>query len=182
MRRFKLIAAVLVIAGLGCGLWLQHSSNANLRRDNDALRAVIAELRQSQETGEPAAANDASTKEELTELLRLRGEVTQLRGKTNQIASLAEANQKLLSSMKELQSSDERGDEERPAECVAAGYSSESNVGIPRLRNARFDNGINFVCDAHWRQDDLPGGIYPGNASRDRKTIRKRRCRYKNGR
>ena len=105
MSKLKLVVAVPVIAGLGWVLSLQYTFNQRLRRDNDALRGVIAELKQSQDSREPAATDDASTKEQLAELLRLRGEVTQLRGQTNQIAVLAETNKKLLSSVKELESS-----------------------------------------------------------------------------
>jgi hypothetical protein len=105
MSRLKPIIAVVVLVGLGCVLAWQYTFNERLRRDNDALRGVIAELKHSQDIREPAATDDASKKEQLAELLRLRGEVTQLRGQTNQIASLAEANKKLVSSMKELESS-----------------------------------------------------------------------------
>jgi hypothetical protein len=105
MSNLKLIVVVLVMVGLGWVLALQYTFNERLRQDNDALRGAIAELKQSQDTREPAAADDAWTKEQLAELLTLRSEVTQLRGQTNQIAALAETNKKLLSSVKELGSS-----------------------------------------------------------------------------
>ena len=99
MGKLKLIVATLVVAGLALVLAAQYSSNEKLRRENEALKLVIAELKQSQDGRAPVSSDDGVSKEQLDELLKLRGEVTQLRGQTNQIAALMDANQKLRASL-----------------------------------------------------------------------------------
>ena len=90
MSKRKLIIAVAFIGGAAVFLWTQHSINEKLRSDNNALRTAIAELRRLQKPGEPvaAAANESLTREQMDELLKLRGEVTRLRGQTDQIGAL----------------------------------------------------------------------------------------------
>ncbi len=94
MNNLKLTIAVFVVGGLGA-LWWQHSFNRGLRRDNAVLKGALAELKQSQEIREPIAAGESLTREQLDELLKVRGEVTRLRQETNQLGALTDANQKL---------------------------------------------------------------------------------------
>jgi hypothetical protein len=82
MRKIKLIAFVAVIAGIASVLVWQYQRNASVRDDNERLRQMF-------------------TDEQHSELIKLRSEVTRLRAQTNQIAVLAEANQKLQTSLRE---------------------------------------------------------------------------------
>ncbi|HEY2081897.1 MAG TPA: nuclear transport factor 2 family protein [Verrucomicrobiae bacterium] len=101
MSKLKLVFAVLAVVGVAC-LWeLEHLSNERLRRENESLRLSFAELKQSQDGREPVSADNSLTKEQLAELLKLRGEVTQLRGQTNEMISLRGQNEKLLTSLKD---------------------------------------------------------------------------------
>ena len=108
MGKLKLILALVVAIGLLAVCQWQHSSIGELRRENESLRATLAELKQQQEVREPAPTDDAQAKEQLAELLKLRGEVTLLRGQTNEIAGLAEANEKLTASIQELEHSEKK--------------------------------------------------------------------------
>jgi hypothetical protein len=96
MAKFRLIVAVLLLAGMALVLGLQYSADKRLREENGALKLALAELKQAQEGREPVSKDDSSSKEQLAELLRLRGEVTQLRQQTNQITALEDENKKLL--------------------------------------------------------------------------------------
>jgi hypothetical protein len=101
MRKIKLIAFVAVIAGIASVLVWQYQLNASLRDDNERLRQMLAELKQLSEVPAPAPADETFTDEQHSELIKLRSEVTRLRAQTNQIAVLAEANQKLQTSLRE---------------------------------------------------------------------------------
>lgn len=101
MGKPKLIVSAFVVAGLALVLAWQHASNKNLRRDNDALRQALAELKPSQDVHDPDSSENSLTQDQRDELLKLRGEVTQLRQQTNQIGDLADANKKLLVSLRE---------------------------------------------------------------------------------
>ena len=97
----KLVFSVLVAGGLSAALWLQYSSNERLRQENEGLRQALAELKPSQDVGETDSSGESLTQEQKDELLKLRAEVTQLREQTNQIGDLADANKKLLVSLRE---------------------------------------------------------------------------------
>ena len=102
MSKLKVIVAVFVIGG-AAALWWQGSFNEKLRSDNETQRRAIAQLSQSQDVRKPVATGESLTREQLDELLKLRGEVTQLREQTNQIGTLVDANQKLAASLKTSQ-------------------------------------------------------------------------------
>jgi hypothetical protein len=105
MGKFKFIVAAIVIVGLASLIAWQHASNESLRRDNDALKQTLADLKQLPEAPATATTEDALTDEQRAELLKLRAEVTGLREQTNQIGALADANQKLQTSLKEARAS-----------------------------------------------------------------------------
>jgi cell division protein FtsB len=102
MDKLRLIAAVLIMVGMASVLGWQYSSNSKLQRENDALKLVVAEMKQTQEPREPVSKDDGASKEQHEELLRLRGEVTQLRQQTNQIAALHQQNEALKASIKAM--------------------------------------------------------------------------------
>jgi hypothetical protein len=80
-------------------LGLQYPSSKRLRAENETLKQMVAELKQSQDAREPVSSGDSPSNEQLNELLRLRGEVTQLRQQTNQITALQNENKNLLVSL-----------------------------------------------------------------------------------
>jgi hypothetical protein len=101
MSKLKRIISMIVVGGVAAVLWLQHSFNETLRRDNEGLRGVIAELKQSPDVHEPDASGESLNREELDELLKLRSEVTRLRAQTNELAALRQKNETLLATLKE---------------------------------------------------------------------------------
>jgi hypothetical protein len=105
MRHLKFIIAVVVGGGLAAVSWQQHSRNENLRRDNDMLRAVIAERKDLAGRDRPVSTGEPLTRDQSQELLKLRSEAARLRELTNQIGALVEANQK-LASFRELKASE----------------------------------------------------------------------------
>ena len=95
MGKIKLITIVFVIGAVAAVLAWQHALNERLRQENESLRKVIAELKQPQESHEPTSNSDSMTKEQITELLKLRSEVTQLRERTNELAAVQRQNEQL---------------------------------------------------------------------------------------
>jgi hypothetical protein len=101
MGKLKVIVSAIVAIGLVSILAWQHFANESLREDNDGLKQSLAALKQLSDISTPVIVEETMGEEQQAELLKLRAEVTQLRTETNQIAVLAEANQKLKSSLKE---------------------------------------------------------------------------------
>ena len=103
MTRLKLILSVVLTGGLAVVVVLQYLSLSRLRAENESLRLQLDEWSKARvaQPDSAAVANDASARDQLSELLKLRAEVTQLRSQSNQIASLRERNEKLLASEKE---------------------------------------------------------------------------------
>ncbi|HEX4264195.1 MAG TPA: hypothetical protein VH597_07635 [Verrucomicrobiae bacterium] len=103
MNRTKFFASIIAIVALALLLVWQRESLAKFKAENESLRRQIEQLSRAQA---PAISNSSDnntlTPEQISELLKLRGEVTQLRGKTNEITSLREQNEKLLASLKEV--------------------------------------------------------------------------------
>jgi hypothetical protein len=101
MRKIKLITGAIAVAGIASVLTWQYTRNASLRDENDQLRQSLSGLKQIMEVSVPAAPDDTLTEAQRAELLKLRGEATQLREQTNQLAVMVEANQKLRISINE---------------------------------------------------------------------------------
>ncbi len=78
---------------------LQYQTQQQLRRDNESLRQQIAQLKTENEDFSnrvtSAGKSEPLSSEQLSELLRLRGEVGALRNQTNQLARLRDENQKM---------------------------------------------------------------------------------------
>jgi hypothetical protein len=105
MSKIKFIAVAMVMAGAGSLLIWEHSLNEKLRLDNDSLRGAVAELKQAQSEREPVAADNSLSTEQLSELLKLRGEVTGLRERTNEMVALRQRNEALRASLKTMAAS-----------------------------------------------------------------------------
>lgn len=103
MTLLKLFLSVVLAGGLAVVAVLQYENLSKLRTENESLRQQLDEWSKARaaQPNSAAAANDAAAREQLSELLKLRAEVTQLRGQTNEIASLRARNEKLLASVKE---------------------------------------------------------------------------------
>jgi len=105
MTQLKVMVAAVVACGAATVLWLQHSRNEKLRRDNEVLRGAVAELDSIHRTRDPVVGSESLTRGQLDELLKLREEAARLGEQTNQISALVEANQKLAASLKVIQGS-----------------------------------------------------------------------------
>lgn len=92
MTKFKTATlSVIVIAGLATPLVTQHQSLARVRRENAALRFQLTQSQSAAPLPAAAIASNASSSadgERYRELLRLRGEVSQLRRQTNDVEKL----------------------------------------------------------------------------------------------
>src|SRR5688572_28219962 len=97
MTKLKVgLASAIVIAGVATPLVLQHQSAARVREENNALRSQLQALAApSIDTATPASADQSLDSEQHRELLRLRGEVGQLRKQTNELDNLRSENRKL---------------------------------------------------------------------------------------
>lgn len=117
MNRIKFIFALAAVCTLAAVIALQYESIAKLRAENDSLRRQLEQLSQAQ-SERAAATNSAASvyglnENQLAELLKLRGEVTQLRGQTNAIAALRQENEGLITSLKAKQASTAQPSEQR---------------------------------------------------------------------
>jgi hypothetical protein len=104
VNRLGSILATVVMGGLAVLLFAQCEGLAKLREENKSLRGQLQQLTQAQSERD-AVANSQTTANDLSEsqaaeLLKLRGEVTQLRERTSDIAALREKNDALLASIK----------------------------------------------------------------------------------
>jgi hypothetical protein len=102
MTKLKIgIAGAIVAAGVAAPLALQHNVQAKLRVENQALHTRIAELEGVAEKQRAAdsqaqrAETQSLADDQLRELLRLRGEVGQLRADAQKFESLKAAHARL---------------------------------------------------------------------------------------
>ena len=94
LTQLKAGLGAFVVAGAATTMVLQHQTQQQLRGDNESLRQQIAQLKNDNQVV-PAADSKPMAGDEFNELLRLRGEVTALRGQTNQLARLRDENQQM---------------------------------------------------------------------------------------
>jgi len=93
------LMSAVVIAGVATPLVLQHQSAARLREENTALRSQLQTMATPlAATASPASASPSLDDEQYRELLRLRGEVGQLRKQTNELDNVRNENRKLRAS------------------------------------------------------------------------------------
>ena len=105
MNRIKFIFALVVAGGLAVVSILQYKDVARLRVENSTLRSQLDQLARAQ-SERNAAANSTSNANDLNgsrlaELLKLRGEATQLREQTNAMVALRRENDRLLAALKD---------------------------------------------------------------------------------
>jgi len=96
------IISAVVVAGAATPLVTQHQAQVKLREENRALRQEVAQRPQLQSENERlssliAQANGASalSREQVSELMKLRAEVGWLRKQTNELAKLEDENRQL---------------------------------------------------------------------------------------
>jgi RNA polymerase sigma factor (sigma-70 family) len=107
MTNLKLgLITVVVVAGIATPLVIQHHAQVVLREQDKALRQRSDQLAQLNAQNQLLSSLVAQTKgssgfsdEQMSELLRLRGEVGRLRHQTNELARLREENQRLRGSL-----------------------------------------------------------------------------------
>jgi len=103
MSRVKFILPLIATCGLAVFFIWEHETRAKLKAENRVLGRQLEQLLQAQsQVAQPSSNDKALAQEQMSELLKLRGEVTQLCEETNEIESLREKNQKLLASLKAL--------------------------------------------------------------------------------
>ncbi len=93
------LASVVVIAAVSTPLVLQYQSAARLREENNALRSQLqTSAAPLAGTATPGTSEQPVNDEQYRELLRLRGEVSQLRRQSNELDNLRNENRKLRAS------------------------------------------------------------------------------------
>src|ERR1035437_185280 len=101
MTKLKLGIGALVVASASTALIVQHQAREKLLLGNEALTQQIAQLKTDNETLSSLATQAKKPallpSDQLSELLRLRGEVGMLRQQTNELSRLRQENRKLMS-------------------------------------------------------------------------------------
>jgi hypothetical protein len=102
MSRVKFILPLIAIFGLTLFSFWDCQTRAKLKAENRVLAQQLERLLAPTQMPTNSPGDTALTQEQMSELLKLRGEVTQLRGQTNEISSLREQNKKLEASLTEI--------------------------------------------------------------------------------
>ena len=93
------LAGAVVIAAVSTPLVMQYQSAARLREENNVLRSQLQTVATPlTAAATPVIADQPDDNEQYRELLRLRGEVGQLRRQTNELEKLRSENRKLRTS------------------------------------------------------------------------------------
>jgi RNA polymerase sigma factor (sigma-70 family) len=97
LTQLKVGLGAIAVAGAATTMVLQHQTQRQLASDNASLSQEIAQLKMDSANTPNLAgtSNNSFSNEQLSELLKLRGEVTALRSQTNQLAKLRDENQKM---------------------------------------------------------------------------------------
>src|SRR5690242_13842288 len=96
------IVAAVAVAGVATPLAMQHQTQTRLRAENQSLRQRVDDLAgENARLSNPAAPANSSqlSKDQLSELMKLRGEVGLLRRQTNELGRLWEENRRLQASL-----------------------------------------------------------------------------------
>jgi hypothetical protein len=96
MKCILIAAGLIGLAILSIVTWQGHKTALSLKEENHRLRSRLADLELEKTTSSAAAAEPSSVS---PELLRLRGEVAQLRRQTNEMETLQKENTRLKSEL-----------------------------------------------------------------------------------
>ncbi len=114
------IISAVVIAGAAIPFAVQERSQTRLRADNRALRRQVDQLTADNDrlSNLLTQANSSGSlpKEQLSELMKLRGEVGLLRKHTNQLGKLREENRRSQTSLAESEQSSQSSEDDPAAE------------------------------------------------------------------
>jgi hypothetical protein len=121
MTKIKLAIIVALLAGAAVLWTVQHQTEAQLHAERDALQRQLDQTAGLQADNERlsnlvAQAQGSFSSEQLSELLRLRGEVGMLRRETNQLPRLKEQNDQLRTALKAANDARNSGLAHAPAE------------------------------------------------------------------
>jgi RNA polymerase sigma factor (sigma-70 family) len=120
LTQIKMALSAIVVAGAATTIVLQHQTRQQLHNENDSLRGQIAQLETENEDASnrfAAADNSKSLSSgQLAELLKLRAEVTALRGQTNQLAQLRDENRQMREAFTKLAEERQHADEPQTEE------------------------------------------------------------------
>jgi hypothetical protein len=101
-----IVFSVAAVAGISIVWWTQHEARTKLTEENRALRQRIEQLSRLEQANDQlsnmvavAEGSQAAVKEQLNELLKLRGEVGSLRRVTNELGQVKADNQRLKASL-----------------------------------------------------------------------------------
>ena len=99
LTKLKLALGIFVVAAASTALILQHQGREQLPRANEAFKQQVAQLQADNENLSTLAAQTkqpaSPPSDQLTELLRLRGEIGILRQQTNELARIRQENRRL---------------------------------------------------------------------------------------
>ena len=157
------IGSCVLIAALVATLASKQA--AKLRAENEALRARVAEYETS--PSEPTVSNEPSApelnKQDAAELLRLRGEVTQLRRRQSELEKLKEENAalrgRLLAAADSANRADERAQEEDGAKQVGIAKLNYTRVWLQAFRNFAEQNQGRMPANFDLARAYLPQGF-----------------------
>jgi outer membrane translocation and assembly module TamA len=140
MTKLKVgIISVIALAGVATPLAIQHQSQARLREENEALREQASQLAQVAAENENLSNLVAQTKgseslsrEQMSELLRLRGEVGRLRREGKELQALLAENRQLRTRLTNA-----------PAEVIAQS-ALKVDPGVLYMRMLRVESAENL--------------------------------------
>ena len=99
LTKLKIAAGAIVAAGAATALVIQYQTQTTLAAENQSLRQQISQLQADNESLSNAAPTTANSvplpDDQSKELLRLRAEVSALRGKVSDLGKLRKENQRL---------------------------------------------------------------------------------------
>lgn len=132
MSRIKpILLTITVLAAAAIGL-IQHFQLSKLREDNDSLRQQVGQLSSETErltNGVPQNPN-AAPNNQVSDLLRLRGEVAALRKQTNELSKLRAENGRMRASLANAQPNNQSTEAEPPP-------TEEQRESVSRMHDSR---------------------------------------------